>query len=1051
MTKKYRFNMKEKFSYSTCISLLIFFMACISTQPGWAQNTDVSIKGIVIESGTGLPLKQVSISVASTGTSSETDEEGAFTIVAPNLQAELMINLPGYTKRSIYLNGRDFLRISLVSSGYGTFDNEFNTPLGSGLLKNASFAVSSLNGEKLKMTTSTSFDQVLQGRIAGLSVVQQSGMPGQKTYMNIRGINSLYGNSEPLVFIDGMIHEYSYASKGLMEGFSINPMEVVDLEDISDISVLKDGASYLGAAGSNGIININTEQKSETSTIIKMSAYGGISIAPQNLDVMNDLQYSNYFKDMVGSRGLDIDALYPWFNGTPQTEEYQRYRNNTNWQNSSFKPSSLQKYHFFLKGGDDIATYNLSTGYVKQKGVFEESNYSRFNLRINGKINITDRFSIEPNAKLSLTDSKVPNMGYSTFKNPLISSLLMPPLAAAYARDNITGEQLNYLDDVTAFNVSNPASLIKTSQGANRNYHFLSSVFAKYKISDHFYIANLIGLNFNNSRESIFIPSLGVVKDSWVTNSPGDFVNEFRSTQDHATVNYSNKSVSGHSIVVQGGLRFMTNSYKYDKAIDLNTPSDDFKKLGTGVQYSFFRTSMGDNRGLNWISYYGSMNYKFRDKYLIDANLSYDGNSAVNKTNRYNYYPSVAAAWRASSEKFLSQASWLEDLKFRGSWSITGNMYSSIYDFSKLYYTSQRLNSLGVITREAIPNDKLELEKKMTVNAGVDISLFKQLVNFHLDYYQTKVDNLIIRQNLEPTYGFTNYFDNGGKLESKGLELSADTRLHLGQVVWTLGGSLTKQATEITSLIFINSTEKNIVTPIPGADLITSVGNAVNAFYGFKTAGVYADAAAVNGMIGPNGKLMQAGDIRFVDISGPDGSPDGRITAADKQIIGNPNPDLFGGFNTSFAYKNFELAAYFNYSVGNEIFNYVRFKTESMDSYANQSTTVLDRWTLDKTSNTMPRASFGDPTGNTAFSDRWIEDGSYVRLKQLTLNYKLPQLSGLYKGLTLYVTGTNLLTFTKYSGYDPDFQYSNNPFTMGVDYGKMPQPKSFILGLKLDL
>jgi hypothetical protein len=417
----------------------------------------------------------------------------------------------------------------------------------------------------------------------------------------------------------------------------------------------------------------------------------------------------------------------------------------------------------------------------------------------------------------------------------------------------------------------------------------------------------------------------------------------------------------------------------------------------------------------------------------------------VNKTNRYNFYPSVAAAWRASSEKFLSQAKWLEDLKFRGSWSVTGNMFSSVYDFSKLYYIGQRQNSEGVITREAIPNDKLELEKKTTVNAGMDVSLFKQILNLHVDYYQSNVDNLIIQQELPQTYGYTNYFDNGGKLQSKGLEISADARMHIGQVVWTIGGSVTKQTTEIKSLKFINPASVNIVTPIPGGEYITSVGNAVNAFYGYKTNGLIS-SAEVGTITGPNGAKMQQGDVKFVDTNN-----DNIIDGKDKQIIGNPNPKLFGVFNTTLSYKNFGLSAFFTYSLGNDIFNYVRYQAESMNTYSNQFTSVLDRWTPANPNGKLPRASIGDPTGNTAFSDRWIEDGSYLRLKQLTLNYNIPAMAGVYKGITIYLTATNLLTFTKYSGYDPDFLYSNNPFYMGIDYGKMPQTKSFIVGLKLDL
>jgi TonB-linked SusC/RagA family outer membrane protein len=447
---------------------------------------------------------------------------------------------------------------------------------------------------------------------------------------------------------------------------------------------------------------------------------------------------------------------------------------------------------------------------------------------------------------------------------------------------------------------------------------------------------------------------------------------------------------------------------------------------------------------LKWVSYYGDFNYNFRNKYFVNANLSYDGNSAVNNENRYNLYPTVGVAWRLSSEGFLNQSNWLEDLKLRASYSTTGNMFSSVYDNSKLYYTDRRLNSGGVLTREVIPNENMELEKKNTINAGADLSVLKQQLNVHVDFFKSNVNNLIIKQELPKTFGYTDYYDNGGKLDVTGIEISADTRINFNNLIWTLGASLTKQMTEVKSLEFINPNTTNIVTTIDAAQFITSEGNPINAYYGYKTNGLLS-ASEAGKIMGPKGTMMKEGDVKFVD------NGDNIINENDKTIIGDPNPEFFGGIMTAFAYKNFELSALFNYSVGNDVFNYVRYRTESMSEYANQSVTVLDRWTPTNTSATLPRIGYGDPSGNSVFSDRWIEDGSYLRLGQLTLNYNLPPIQGFVKGVAIYLTATNLFTFTNYSGYDPDFSYMNSPFYMGVDYGKMPQTQSFILGLKLDL
>ncbi|MBE0653484.1 MAG: SusC/RagA family TonB-linked outer membrane protein, partial [Bacteroidales bacterium] len=446
-----------------------------------------------------------------------------------------------------------------------------------------------------------------------------------------------------------------------------------------------------------------------------------------------------------------------------------------------------------------------------------------------------------------------------------------------------------------------------------------------------------------------------------------------------------------------------------------------------------------------WVSYFANLNYNFRNKYFLSSNISYDGNSATNEDNRYNLYPSVGAAWRLSSESFLNQASWLEDLKLRGSYTVTGNMFSSIYDYSKLFYTSRRLNGDGVLLREIIPNENLELEKKATMNAGLDLSVFKQLVNIHIDYFKANVNNLVIEQELPSTFGYTTYFDNGGELEISGLEVGAYSHFQAGDLTWTLGGMVSKETTKIKSLTFLNPDTENIVTSIMGAQFITSEGNSINAYYGYKTNGLISDAEA--GIVtGPNGTLMQAGDVNFEDRDG-----NNIINDEDKIIIGDPNPDLFGSVYTTISYKNLGLSASFNYSIGNDAFNYLKYKAEAMDSYTNQSASVLDRWSASNTGTDIPRPRYGDPAGNAVFSDRWIEDASYLRMDQLTLSYTLPSMPGIYKGIVVYLTATNLFTFTNYSGYDPDFMYVNSPFYMGVDYGKMPQTRSFIIGLKLDL
>jgi hypothetical protein len=302
---------------------------------------------------------------------------------------------------------------------------------------------------------------------------------------------------------------------------------------------------------------------------------------------------------------------------------------------------------------------------------------------------------------------------------------------------------------------------------------------------------------------------------------------------------------------------------------------------------------------------------------------------------------------------------------------------------------------------------------------------------------------MVINQELPDEFGFTDYYDNGGSIVTNAYELSIDTRIHMSDVILTLGASGSMYKSEIQKLDFLSDTKTQIVYDINEMQYVTAEGNAVNMFYGYETDGIYTAATSV---IGPRGFTMQEGDVRYVDQNG-----DNMINEADKKIIGDPNPDFYGGFLASISYRNIELSAVFNYSIGNDIYNYVRYKTESMDQYYNQFTTVNERYSAANPGTDFPKAAYGDTRGNTLFSDRWIEDGSYLKLKELTLSYVPPKFSGLYRDLTLFLTASNLFTVTKYTGYDPETFYLNNIYYMGVDYGKIPHVRSVVIGIKLAL
>lgn len=1010
------------------------------------QVSGQKVTGTILESGTGDPVQGAVITVSATGYFTESNEEGVFSIDSIGANDKISVTLPGYDRRELFTYGRDHINISLVPAEYSSFDDKIITPSGVFNKKDVNATVKSITPNDFMYSPVTSLDQALQGKVPGTQVTYHGGMPGQKTWTTIRGISSLVASSEPLVIIDGMLHFTNYADRMLVSGYSHNPMDIIDIDDVVDISIASDGTAPLGATGANGVIYVNTEKETETSTSILVNAYTGITLSPASQSVMNVSQFRNYFSDLLTEQGYsndDISSMYPWFTEGTDALLYYKYHNNTDWQKEIFKPALLQKYHIFLKGGDDIATYNISTGYLKHQGTFDGSKYSRYNLRINGRINITDKFSVTPNGKLSLADTYIPEQGPDYNTNPILAALRKPPIMAPYSRDEITGQELNKLDDVGAFNVSNPLAIIQNGTGQNRNYHFLTSAKLRYAFNENFSVENMTGLDFNNARENLFIPDVGLASTGGIRNSPRAMVNEYRSTQNNTVIDF--KHTTRNSLVAKYklGLRILSNKYKFDRGIDFNTPTDDFTSLGDGgAESNYLRVINGEFREMNWVSNYGVIDLNFKDKYYINASASYDGTSLTNEKNRYALFPSITAAWRLSSERIFLNAASLDELKLHAGWSNAGNLFSNVYDFSKLFYVNDRLGKYGVPVRESIPNEDLEMEKETTIHAGIDASLFGQGLDIHLTYYISQVNNLILPQSLPSFYGFTEFYDNGGRLQNSGIEFSANTRFTIGKLGVQLNGVFNSINQEVTQLDWLKDGQDNLIIQVGQVEYINEEGLALNSFYGYETNGIYQENTSVTG---PNGITMQNGDIRFVDRDG-----NNIINDDDKTVIGNPNPDMFGSLRSSFEYERFQLSFNFIFSAGNEIYNYTRYVTQSMDSYANQSPDVINRWNYNGV-NDIPKASVGDPRGNTVFSDRWIEDGSYLKLKELTLSYNVPVMSGLYKNLIVYVTASNLLTFTKYSGYDPEFFYMNSPYYLGIDYGKMPLSQSFILGVKLEL
>jgi TonB-linked SusC/RagA family outer membrane protein len=553
------------------------------------------------------------------------------------------------------------------------------------------------------------------------------------------------------------------------------------------------------------------------------------------------------------------------------------------------------------------------------------------------------------------------------------------------------------------------------------------------------------------------VPRLGTSPDTMSTgvaeSRMSSQVQRLFSLYNDTYLSYDKLYGTTHSVSARLGLRYSNNSTEEDYGLGFNSATDELQTIGTGS--TALRQAGGDMGKWTWLNYYAAVDYGLRDKYFLTFNMAMDGSSRFGKEaesgvklfdNSFGFFPSLGAAWLLSSEDFMANVNALEMLKLRASYGLTGNDDIGNYT-ARQYYVSQNLLGRQGIVRGNIGNFGLQWETHKKLNVGLDAALLNERLTLSVDVYHNTVDNMLTFEPAGTVAGFDFTLTNNGGMKNQGVEVALNSRVLNGAVKWDAGLILAKNQNELTKLP--GGPMRNTFA---GATIISQVGQPVNAFYGFKTNGVYATNAEAEaaGLTTRqfNGSLasFQGGDVRFVNQDG-----DSEINDNDRVVIGDPNPDFTGMLSNRLAWKNLALDAALTFSYGNDVYNYTRAQLEAMRGPENQTLLVRNRWIADGQVTNVPRAAWGDPMGNARFSDRWIEDGSYLRLRSLSLSYYLPIKEGFLKSSSVYLTGTNLLTFSKYLGYDPEFSASGNRLMQGVDTGLEPQFKSVMLGFRLGL
>ena len=997
--------------------------------------------------------------------------DGSFTINGVKEGQPLNVWHDGFFNKVVYLldNQANDLHVYLIEENRSRYNETQITPFGDVQGNPVAGSNANLNRKDFALGA-LSVDNALKGELAGLQVTNKSGMTGEGAMMQFRGVRSLVADNAPLVVINGVPYMPDANISQIIKGYSRSWFQAFNGQDIRNITLLKgaDAAAY-GSMGSNGVLMIETDQASTTNmnTRISFSAIAGMNWNKKRIPLMNASQYKSYLSDIGLTYYANQEAFFKDFTflSNPDANMSYLYQYDTNWQDEIYHNSSTMDYLFRVEGGDNIAKYNISLGYMGDNGTIRETFTDRYNAQINASVLVSKQFEIRANINMAYLKGQYQEQGMSLETNPMLAAYRRAPLLNPMQSDmygNLISRYASYrfgAIENSDFWVSNPVSMVNTLTATNRQYDMNAKIHLIYSPIRNLTLNGIVGMYYNYNQEETFVP--GIDNEDIVPqfDQYGEIKNSVRVGTNHTfnlffNVNGAYKLNLGerHKLNFNLGWQSLLTNYEYDAAFGRNTGNDFYKTMGKTQTIGKYFT--GYNNKWNWMNIFAHADYTYNNLVKVGMTASLDGSSATGKdASRMFFYPAFDAVLMAKNLPGLSQASWLDKLNVYANLTFTGNSrYES--KFGKYYYTSQPYQTIAGIVRANVPNTTLEPERDRTFNVGLETSLLRNRLQIGLGYYNTQATNVLMTGTRSSALGTSLYYNNDAELESKGLELSLSVMpIALKDFRWMVGGNITTLKNRVKSLGTLNEL---VTTLDDDAQVITRVGEDPYAFYGYRSLGVFSTTAEAEkahydaetdtySNLTANGQQFQAGDVHYLDKNN-----DGVIDDNDREVLGSATPDFFGSFFTRFEYKNFALDMTFAYSVGNKAYNAVRRVTESGNNFTNQSTALLRRWSMEGQQTDIPRVRFNDLVGNNAFSDRWIEDASYLKLRDVTLSYTWNKpLFNFLQGGTVFVTGQNLICFTKYLGLDPEFSYSYSSLMQGVDYAKATAPRAFKVGVNL--
>ena len=1075
---------KQSILAGVCSLMLMSYTPQASALPGLSTPPAVQqakkVSGVV-QDAMG-PVIGASIKVKGTNTGVATDFDGKFTL-SVNPGSTLIVSYIGYITKEVKVGNQTSLKIFLeedkklldevVVVGYGT-------------MKKSDISGSSVNlGEKaMKGSIISSLDQSLQGRAAGVTAVSTSGAPGTASSIRVRGTATINSNAEPLYVIDGVIVQSSNTS-GSSLGFgdaldngptsTVSPLSTINPADIVSMEILKDASAtaIYGAQGANGVVLITTKRGKAGEAKFSYDGMVAWSRQTKRLDMMNLREFGDYYNDFVASGfgGIKEDPYY---------SDVSLLGKGTNWQDAIFQTAFQQQHQVSAQGGTEKIQYYVSAGYMNQEGTIIGSEFNRLSVRANLdaqlkswlKLGLSATFS-DSNDNLKLTDGAEGIVGFALSSLPEAPIYDIDGKYASFAREN--------------YSIHNPIAKAMEQNNMLNRKKLNGNIYAEITPIKNLVWHAEIGYDIGYSKAEIYNNAIDL--PNWKESNESSIQknnNTYWQLKNYIT--YNNTFAEKHSLTAMVGQECWESKWDYTRVANTNLPSDAVHnpQLGTGtatINSGFGSSSMA--------SFFTRWTYSYDNRYNATYTYRYDGSSNFGPNNRWAGFHSAAASWRFTNEKFMKDIKWLSNGKLRIGWGQTGN--SNINSYVWGVNMQQVYTSLGNGYRpQNIPNLDVRWEKQSQIDVGLDIGLFNDRINLTLDWYQKESKDMLMELQL-PSYMGTQGNDNSklkapmgnyGHIRNTGFEITLNTHPLIGKFQWD---SEMQISFNKNKLIALNGTASSAIVGYAqwGQTQVTKtdIGESLYSFYGYVCDGIYQDLADLETSPKPsayptNGVFNGAnttyvGDIKYKDLNG-----DGVIDENDRTNIGSPLPKFTYGWTNTFRYKNFDLSIFINGSYGNKVMNLTKRNLTTMSSaWSNQHVDVINRARLEpidasivytdgskwynhvenvRVANpdaSLPRAIIGDPNDNDRISDRYVEDGSYLRLKNLALGYTFPKKIVKTLGvenLRVYCNIQNLFTITGYDGYDPEIGVSTMSVNvMGVDYGRYPSPTTYSFGLNM--